>query len=86
MSFNMENETNKKLQLGYVTKSLRHRTVLDTDGMQFLGRGRTSQLGLVVWLVSGKDAGSTPRFGSPFSSKIVIYGQSRDYPAQFMKH
>ena len=39
-----------------------------------------SRLGLVVrrWA----DAGSTPRCGSPFSSKIVIYGHlSRDCPA-----
>ena len=35
-----------------------------------------SQLGLVARRSAGKreDAGSTPRFGSPFSSKIVIYG------------
>ena len=35
-----------------------------------------SRLGLVVRRSAGKrkDAGSTPRFGSPFSSKIVIYG------------
>ena len=35
-----------------------------------------SRLGLVVGRSAGKrkDIGSTPRFGSPFSSKIVIYG------------
>ena len=31
--------------------------------------------GKTLGLVSGLDAGSTPRrFGSPFSSKVVIYG------------
>ena len=35
-----------------------------------------SRLGLVVRCSAGKrkDAGSTPRFGSPFSSKIAIHG------------
>ena len=35
-----------------------------------------SRLGLVVRRSAGKrkDAGSTPHFGSSFSSKIVIYG------------
>ena len=35
-----------------------------------------SRLGLVVRRSAGKrkGAGSTPRFGSPFSSKMVIYG------------
>ena len=35
-----------------------------------------SRLGLVVMCSAGKrkDAGSIPRFGSTFSSKIVIYG------------
>ena len=34
-----------------------------------------NRLGLVVRLPAGKRkyAGSTPRFGSPFSSKIVMY-------------
>ena len=42
-----------------------------------LARHKTvSRLGLVVRHSAGKrnDAGSTPRFGSPFSSIIVIYG------------
>ena len=40
-----------------------------------------SRLGLVVRCSAGKrkDAGSTPLLGSPFSSKNVIYGQSRDF-------
>ena len=37
---------------------------------------RLRELGLVVRRSAAKrkDAGSTPRFGSPFSSKMVIYG------------
>ena len=36
-----------------------------------------SRLGLVVKALGGKrkDAGSTPLFGLPFSSNIVMYGQ-----------
>ena len=38
--------------------------------------GIVSRLGLVVRRSAGKrkDVGSIPRFGSPFSAKIVIYG------------
>ena len=43
---------------------------------------RVSRLGLVVRLSAGKrkDAGSTPRFGSPFSSKnVILWTLSHDF-------
>ena len=59
--------------------------VFKCHGRQLAPVGR---LGLVVKrsACTRKDAGSTPRFDSPFSSKIVIYGHCLvTLTAQLMK-